>query len=397
MELVEHGARAGLPDGEPLTGIRTAFTEFCLDGIDPRDEFEHRRDMCGVVVFGFDEFSPDMREARRSYDIVLVRKPRGVAAEPVGLHEAFEVFSGDFVDEDVVQTGSRPAVVPIVEHSGFRVVVYPQVAGFGFAMTGFEVVDGRFVDLQVAAVAKLCGEQFVKGFEHSGEMTMPVAHEGAGDFDAIGGSEFPLLALEGHVVAVFFAQDVRCQRRAQHTVFEQGRGQCGGIRCDLRIEFADVGGAHDALTVVACGTYFEPLADFLADAPERFRVFLDFVGLDDFLKAGQGFDGLAQAALALPSGFFGLVLLLLISRRDVLVAFGGVGLFCLFGIEQQLELRSVELFALAPVELLDEVVDLMLEQRDTLFLRGVLLTQRSDDRILVLVALTQGAILLSIQ
>lgn len=77
--------------------------------------------------------------------------------------------------------------MPIKEDSVLGMMISPEVAEFCLAAARVEVADRGFINLYVRRMSYLGGDEFVKGEQKAGEVVVPVAHEVAGEFDAVSG------------------------------------------------------------------------------------------------------------------------------------------------------------------------------------------------------------------
>ena len=94
-------------------------------------------------------------------------------------------------------------------------MINPEVAQRGLARAGLKTSDRSFVDLEVIRISKACGEDLMKRQQHVGKVVVPVAHEVAGHLDAVGGLEFPLLAVKRAVIAKLLCEQVSAKRRGE--------------------------------------------------------------------------------------------------------------------------------------------------------------------------------------
>ena len=130
---------------------------------------------------------------------------------------AIEGVGGAFCDEDAIKAGVGSALVPVKKWAVFGMVVGPEVALLGFTSAGLKVADGCFIDLEIVAGTKLKGEEMVEGLKSPCEVVVPGAHEVAGEFDAVGGSQSPFLPIEGLVIAELFGEEVSAKRWGEDT------------------------------------------------------------------------------------------------------------------------------------------------------------------------------------
>lgn len=194
-----------------------------FDLIDPRDPME---DACGdarVVVAGSMKLAADVGEAGYGCDVEpgMALDEGGVCAQAVALKVAVEGWLALRADEDVVQAGVGAAFVPIEEHAVFGMAVGPEVSERGFALAGLKAFDRSFIDLDVAGCAHACGDGLMERQQAFGEVVVPGAHEVAREFDAVGGAQFPFLAVKGAVVAELLGEKVGSERRGEHAAGQQ--------------------------------------------------------------------------------------------------------------------------------------------------------------------------------
>lgn len=185
-------------------------SEFCFDPVDPADEQEDPGDDSRVVFGGLTELSPDVDEAADGDDVeVSVSINKGaVSSQAVALEVATEGGFAIFPDEDVVEAGVGPAFMPVEKRAVLGVMIDPELSFLDLAIAGDLAGDGCFVDFDVVAPAKFPGDEVVEREEASGKVVVPVAHVVAGEINAVGGFEFPLLAVEGAMVAKFLGEEI---------------------------------------------------------------------------------------------------------------------------------------------------------------------------------------------
>jgi len=102
-----------------------------------------------------------------------------------------------------------------------KVVIDPELAEGGFTFAGVQAADGGFVDFDVAGLAEAGGEELMEWQQAVGEVVVPGAHEVAGEFDAVGGAQFPFLPIEGAVVAEFLGEEVGAEGGCQDAAGEE--------------------------------------------------------------------------------------------------------------------------------------------------------------------------------
>ena len=175
-----------------------------------------------------------------------------------------------------------------------------------------------------------------------------------------------LLSIEGQVIGVFADDDVGEQPWREDAAFEEFFGKSCDDGSGFGLRDPNILRAHEATAQEAAGFVVEFFADFLADAPPRFGAGFDRGGLENDFLDGQV---LGQAGLALPSRFgaAGACRLDQCLRRFVpFRSYGGFGLSRTVEIPEEVELGGIEFFALRPVELPDNVVELL--AKETVFL-----------------------------
>jgi hypothetical protein len=184
--------------------------EFCFDPVNPTDEQEDPGDDSRVVFGGFTEFSPDVGEAADGDDVEMVVSiyKGAVGSQAVALEVATEGGFAVFPDEDVVEAGVGPAFMPVEKRAVLGMMIDPELSFLDLAIAGDLAGDGCFVDFEVVAPAKFPGDELVEREESTSKVVVPVAHVVAGEVDAVGGLEFPLLAVEGAVVAKFLGEKI---------------------------------------------------------------------------------------------------------------------------------------------------------------------------------------------
>ena len=168
------------------------------------------------------------------------------------------------------------------------------------------------------------------------------------------------------MIGVFADDDVGEQPRREDAAFQKFFGKLRYDRSGLRVGDTHILRAHEAAAQEAAGFVVEFFADFLADAPPRFGTGFDRFGLENDFLDGQI---LGQAGLALPSRFgaAGACRCNQCLRRFVpFRSCGGFGLSRAVEIPEEVELGGIEFFALRPVELPDDVVELL--AKETVFL-----------------------------
>ncbi len=142
------------------------------------------------------KFTPEMRPAACLDDVFVVVSPFVVGAVAITLEDATEGFVF-FSTENGVEAGIGTALVPINSNSVFGVVIDPELAELGFTGSGNKTPDGGFIDLDVVGLTEAGGDEFMERLQAVSKVIVPGTHEVAGELDAVGGTQFPLLAVEG--------------------------------------------------------------------------------------------------------------------------------------------------------------------------------------------------------
>ena len=185
-------------------------SECCFDSVNPADEQEDPGDDSRVIFGGITELSPDVDEAADGDDVEMVVSINkgAVGSQAVALEVAVEGGFAIFADENVVEAGVGPTFMPVKERAVLGVMIDPELAFLDLAIAGDLTVDGCLVDFDVVAPAKFPGDEVVEREESTGKVVVPVAHVVAGEINAVGGFEFPLLAVEGAVVAKLLGKEI---------------------------------------------------------------------------------------------------------------------------------------------------------------------------------------------
>ena len=83
--------------------------------------------------------------------MVFAFGPRGVGAVAVALDDGGVRGSAWIAVEEVGNGALVTTFAPMIDDASARDVGDPEVAGFGFAVTGLEIVNGGFLELAVGA------------------------------------------------------------------------------------------------------------------------------------------------------------------------------------------------------------------------------------------------------
>ena len=140
------GAHGLAPDG---AGV--GFAELFLDLIEVGELAEDPGDEAGGLVLGFEKFPPDVGVAAHEGDVVLAFGPGGIGGVTVALDDGGMRGRAWIAVEKVGDAALVTTFAPMIDDASAGDVGDPEVAGFGFSVTGFEIVDGGFVELAVGA------------------------------------------------------------------------------------------------------------------------------------------------------------------------------------------------------------------------------------------------------
>ena len=252
--------------------------------------------------------------------------------------------------------------MPVIDCVSARTMTGPQIALGRLALSGGEVFDRCFVDLHVT-VDELFGlHRLDHELEPLGDQGHAIGHRLARDSHSVSLQVDQPLSIEGQVVGVFADDDVGEQPRCEDAAFQKFLGKFRDDGSGLRVDDTHILRAHEATAQEATGFAVEFFADFLADAPPGFGTGFDRGGLENDFLDGQV---LGQAGLALPSRFgaAGACRCYQCLRRFVpFRSCGGSGLSRAVEIPEEVELGGIDFFALRPVELPDDVVELLAEE-----------------------------------
>jgi hypothetical protein len=116
----------------------------------------------------------------------------------------------------VVEAGVGAAFVPVKEDSMFGLVIDPKISRCCFARAGLQTSHWGFIDFEVVGLAQAGADELIERLQPIGEVVVPGAHEVAGEFDAVGGFELPLLAVKGAVVAELLGEKVGSERWGEY-------------------------------------------------------------------------------------------------------------------------------------------------------------------------------------
>ena len=327
-------------------------SEFGFDPVNPADEQEDPGDDSRVVFGGFTEFSPDVGEAADGDDVeMFVSIYKGaVGSQAVALEVATEGGFAIFADEDVVEASVGSAFVPIKKRAVLGVVIDPELSFLDLAISGDLAVDGCLVDFDVVAAAKFPGDELVEREEASGKVVVPVAHVVAGEINAVGGFEFPLLAVKGAVVAKLLGKEIGSERGGEDASGKEAGFKRRGEGDGVGIVFANVGLTFDDFPGEGGGGGVKSNADFFPEEAEEFGMVPDFLIHDDFFDGGKPFERTEKSVGAGGFLLFGLRGIVWVSRRLVVFATGGFLLFCFVLQEGEQQLIVIDLFAFGSVD-----------------------------------------------
>jgi len=282
-EVVEVAAGLQPTGALAIKGPGSLFSEFSFDVVDSSDLKKDPGGGFWMILLSFEELAPDVRETAGGDDVqVRIALDEGaIGSQTVALKAATEGVTSFFVDEDVVEAGVGAAFVPVKKWPVFEVMVGPEVSGGGFAFTGFEAVDGRFIDLDVVAATDALGDDLIKWMEPVGKVIVPVAHVVSCQFDAVGGAQTPFLSIEGLMVAKFFGEQESSEAGCENAAGKEAGLKWWSERDGVRISFANVDLALDDLAGEGAWTGVESDAGFFAEKAKEF-------GIGEDLRVGNG-------------------------------------------------------------------------------------------------------------
>ena len=276
-------AGAGAPDEFAAGGRGLGLAGLCFDLIDALDEQQGGQRDFGRMTFGFDKLAPDVGEATAEKDGFESCGEREVGAVAVALDGTFvaEGVGQRIVAEKIQQTVMPASGVPVViTGASQRIVVDPEVAGLGGAVAGFEILDGRFIDLEFGGFEHLGLDGLVDGFQVAGGGVGPGVEGLPPDVRFMSSSETLGLAVVREVVRELVGDDLCGERGGAKGAGDAGKrgwsddGRTGlvGLVLELLADSAppDHLGLDDVEFVVML------FADFL----EVIGVGFDFVGDD---------------------------------------------------------------------------------------------------------------------
>ena len=146
-----NGAALGGANGFAQDGAGLGFAKQALDLVEVGELAEDPGDETRGLVLGFEKFPPDMGVAAHEGDVVFASGPCGVGAVAVALDDGGICGGAWIAVEEVGDAALVATFAPMIENAAAGDVGDPEVAGFGFSVTGFEIVDGGFVELAVGA------------------------------------------------------------------------------------------------------------------------------------------------------------------------------------------------------------------------------------------------------
>ncbi len=158
--------------------------------------------------------------------------------------------------------------MPVEQHAVLVMVIDPEVARRGLARAGLQTSHRGFIDLDVVALADAGDDELIEGQQAVGEVVVPGAHQVAGQLDAVGGFEFPLLAVKRAVVTELLGEQVGSERRREDGTGKQTGLERRGKRNGIELVLAHMGDALDDFQGEGGGFDVEALADFLAEQAE---------------------------------------------------------------------------------------------------------------------------------
>jgi hypothetical protein len=101
-------------------------------------------------------------------------RPGWIGAKAIALEDARHRFGEIFIKE-CADTGLGAAFTPMIDDAFAGQMTGPEVTGFGAAVAGRKVADGRFVDLKIAALAMFILDFTVNAGEPIGGEPCPIA------------------------------------------------------------------------------------------------------------------------------------------------------------------------------------------------------------------------------
>ena len=243
----------------------------------------------------------------------------------------------------------------------------PKVALARFSVAGVEILDRRFVHLNVTALQDFALEMPVNRLEPKGDQFHPACQRRARKGDPVAGAQDRFLPVEWKMVAVFGHGDAGQKAGRGDAAFLR---QCGKWRDDRRgvlILARDILGPNDHAADVAGGFAVEQLGALLADAAPLFGLGGDLLGLEDFLDDGQMLrNPLAAFTLGARLGRDGLPL-----KKEGGLAFSR-RLGFLLQAQHQLQLAGMKLLARRPKHPAQNIVH-FLAQKPVFLLKAFVL------------------------
>ena len=103
------------------------------------------------LVLRFEKFPANVGVAAHEGDVIFAFGPRGVSAVAVALDDGGVRGSAWIAVEEVGNAALVTTFAPMINNASAGNVGDPEVAGFGFTVTGLEIVNGGFVELAVGA------------------------------------------------------------------------------------------------------------------------------------------------------------------------------------------------------------------------------------------------------
>ena len=129
----------------------------------------------------------------------------------------------------------------------------PEVASAGAAMTGLEIADRCFVDLEIAAPSVLIPDLPVNATEPVGRQIRPIAKCPAMERNSLAGENLRL-AVIWEMVGKVVCDDLRDEPRGGGAAILQGWRQGGDDGLGGGISLSDVFGTHQTLAEEPAGT-----------------------------------------------------------------------------------------------------------------------------------------------
>jgi hypothetical protein len=192
-----------------FAGSGFGLAQLFFDAVEMLDLQQQPAGLLRGAFGGLVELAPRMRPARGEGDAPFAAIGEGgIGLIAVALHGALEV-GGD----DAVQTSRGSAGGPGEADVGSRAFAGPEVALFGLAVAGTQILDGRFVDLHVTSGHDSGVDVFINRAQPVGGQSEPACHALPWDGDVVPCGVDLLLPVERQMIAVLGDDDLREQSR----------------------------------------------------------------------------------------------------------------------------------------------------------------------------------------